>query len=80
MCGIVGFVDKIKAKEKEKIVKDMAKEIIHRGPDGEGYYCDNVVALGHRRLSIIDVSNGCQPIMNEDNDKVIIFNGEIYNY
>lgn len=80
MCGIVGFVDQKKKKEKLKIVKDMADQIIHRGPDGEGYFCDDVVALGHRRLSIIDVSGGGQPIFNEDKTKVIIFNGEIYNY
>jgi len=80
MCGIVGFIDKKKVKEKEEIIKKMAKEIIHRGPDGEGYYCDNVVALGHRRLSIIDVDGGSQPIWNETHEKCIIFNGEIYNY
>lgn len=80
MCGIVGFVDELKKEEKESIIKDMASKIIHRGPDGEGYYYDDVVALGHRRLSIIDVKGGGQPIFSEDNQKVIIFNGEIYNY
>ena len=52
MCGFVGFVDK--AKDKKKIIKDMSDKIIHRGPDDYGYYTDNDVALGHRRLSIID--------------------------
>ena len=80
MCGIVGFVDKKKEKEKLKIVKDMAEQIIHRGPDGEGYYADDVVALGHRRLSIIDVKGGGQPIYNKDKTLAIVFNGEIYNY
>ena len=80
MCGIVGFVDKKKKKEKEKIIKEMADQIIHRGPDGEGYYTDDLVALGHRRLSIIDVEGGSQPIYNQDGSLTIIFNGEIYNY
>ncbi len=80
MCGIVGFVDKKSEKEKLKIVKEMADQIIHRGPDGEGYYADDVVALGHRRLSIIDVKGGGQPIYNKDKTLAIVFNGEIYNY
>ena len=80
MCGIVGFVDQKKSKEKAKIIKDMTDQIIHRGPDGEGYYTDDLVALGHRRLSIIDVKGGGQPIYNQDKTLAIIFNGEIYNY
>lgn len=80
MCGIVGFVDNKKKKDKSKIIKDMADAIKHRGPDGEGYYTDDLVALGHRRLSIIDVKGGGQPIYNKDQSMMIIFNGEIYNY
>ena len=80
MCGFVGFIDKEKKKKKETIVKDMADRIMHRGPDSEGYYVDEEVALGHRRLSIIDLDGGSQPIYNEDKTKVIVFNGEIYNY
>ena len=80
MCGIVGFVDQKKSKEKTKIIKNMTDQIIHRGPDGEGYYTDDLVALGHRRLSIIDVKGGSQPIYNQDKTLAIIFNGEIYNY
>ena len=80
MCGIVGFIDQRKKKEKEEIVKKMADRIKHRGPDGEGFYMDNTVALGHRRLSIIDITGGAQPIFNEDGKLAIIFNGEIYNY
>lgn len=78
MCGIVGIVGK--EKNKETTIKNMADRIIHRGPDAEGYYVDNLVALGHRRLSIIDLSSGNQPMFNEDKTKVVIFNGEIYNY
>ena len=78
MCGFVGFVDK--ARDKKKIVKDMADIIVHRGPDSDGYYTDNLCAIGFRRLSIIDLDGGNQPIYNEKKDKVIVFNGEIYNY
>jgi len=80
MCGIVGFVDNKPKKEKNVIIKKMADRIKHRGPDDAGYYTDDVIALGHRRLSIIDLNSGVQPIYNETKDKVIIFNGEIYNY
>ena len=64
MCGFVGFVDKKKKKDKDKIIKDMADAIIHRGPDSDGYYTDDKVALGFRRLSIIDLKGGDQPIYN----------------
>ena len=80
MCGFVGFYDNKKKKDKEIIVKKMADRIIHRGPDSDGYYCDNNIALGFRRLSIIDLNGGNQPIFNEDKSMVIVFNGEIYNY
>ncbi len=80
MCGIVGFIDKKNKAEKETIIKKMADRIKHRGPDGEGYYVDSCIALGHRRLSIIDLDMGSQPMFNETEDVVVIFNGEIYNY
>ncbi len=80
MCGIVGFVNNDKKTNKDKIIKKMADKIIHRGPDSEGYYTDDDIALGHRRLSIIDLSNGLQPMFNEDESLVVIFNGEIYNF
>lgn len=80
MCGFVGFIGKQKKSVKEKIIKSMADAIIHRGPDSEGYYANESVALGFRRLSIIDLDGGSQPIYNEDKSKVIVFNGEIYNY
>ncbi len=81
MCGIVGFVDNKTKSKKEIIIKEMANRIAHRGPDAEGFYNDSIVSLGHRRLSIIDLSEkGTQPIYNEDKSMVIVFNGEIYNY
>ena len=78
MCGIVGFADK--SKNKKKTIKEMADLIIHRGPDSDGYYTDDEVALGFRRLSIIDLDSGDQPIYNEDKTKLVFLNGEIYNY
>ena len=78
MCGIVGFADK--SKNKKKVIKAMADLIKHRGPDSDGYYIDNYVALGFRRLSIIDLEGGTQPIYNEDKTKLVFMNGEIYNY
>ncbi len=78
MCGITGFVSK--EKNKKKIIKKMADRIAHRGPDAEGFYIDENIALGHRRLSIIDITSGIQPMFNETQDLVVVFNGEIYNY
>lgn len=78
MCGIVGFIGK--NKDKDEQLSNMLNRIIHRGPDAEGKYIDDNVALGHRRLSIIDLSSGSQPMYNEDNSLVVVFNGEIYNY
>lgn len=81
MCGFVGFVNPESNNEKnQKIIKDMADRIVHRGPDQDDYYVDGDVSLGFRRLSIIDLEGGSQPITNEDGTKVIVFNGEIYNY
>ena len=82
MCGIVGFTttaghDPAAAK---RMAQAMADLIRHRGPDGEGYYADAYAALGHRRLSIIDLAGGGQPMFNEDGTLVVVFNGEIYNY
>lgn len=78
MCGFTGFIDK--NKDKKELIEKMNNAIAHRGPDGEGFYIDKDVALGHRRLSIIDLSTGDQPMFNEDGNIVIVFNGEIYNY
>ncbi len=78
MCGFCGFVGE--QQEKEEILKKMMDKIVYRGPDSSGIYTDIDVGLGFRRLSIIDLSDGTQPIYNEDKTKVILFNGEIYNY
>ncbi len=81
MCGITGFARAHHdAEEARRIVKAMADRIVYRGPDGEGYYVDDQVALGHRRLSIIDLEGGKQPMFNEDGSLAVIFNGEIYNF
>ncbi len=80
MCGFVGFVDKTTRLKKEKIIRAMNSKIVHRGPDGEGYFVDNFGALGHRRLSILDIDGGCQPMIDKSGRYVLVFNGEIYNY
>ena len=78
MCGFVGFCSK-NVKDRN-VIKEMNNQIIHRGPDSDGYYFDKDVNFGFRRLSIIDLHEGSQPILNESGDTAIIFNGEIYNY
>ncbi len=83
MCGINGHIQFKNTKspeEMQNLVHRMNEQIIHRGPDHEGLYSDEHCALGMRRLSIIDLKGGNQPIWNEDHTKVIVFNGEIYNY
>jgi len=79
MCGIAGYINYTN-KPNKKILKSMTDRIAHRGPDAEGFYLDNIAALGHRRLSIIDLSTGNQPMYSNDKKIVIVFNGEIYNY
>ena len=78
MCGITGIISK--EKDKEKKIREMNAKIVHRGPDAEGVFVDEKVALGHRRLAIIDLASGDQPIYNEDKSVLVVFNGEIYNY
>lgn len=78
MCGFTGYINK--KKDKEKTIKEMNKMIEHRGPDDENYYIDSDIAMAFRRLSIIDLKNGRQPMTNEDESMVITFNGEIYNF
>ncbi len=79
MCGFVGFTNQIK--DASQVVENMMEAIRHRGPDAGGKYVDEDIALGHRRLSIIDVSEqGNQPLYSEDGNFVLVFNGEIYNY
>jgi asparagine synthase (glutamine-hydrolysing) len=76
MCGIFGFV----GFEDADLLQQMGQVIRHRGPDGEGYYTDPHCSMGMRRLSIIDLAGGGQPIYNEDGSLVVCYNGEIYNY
>ncbi|HEV8382712.1 MAG TPA: asparagine synthase (glutamine-hydrolyzing) [Gemmatimonadales bacterium] len=81
MCGIVGVVHADPARPvPSAVIRRMCGAIRHRGPDDEGVYVEGAVGLGMRRLSIIDLAGGQQPIFNEDRSKVIVFNGEIYNY
>ena len=78
MCGIVGFVG---ARDNaQEILQAMMDRIAHRGPDGQGQFLEGPVALGQRRLSIIDLEGGRQPMYNEDESLVVVFNGEIYNF
>jgi asparagine synthase (glutamine-hydrolysing) len=81
MCGICGIVhfDRNRQVDKEILYK-MTDSLAHRGPDGRGFYIDNNIGLGHRRLSVIDLSTGSQPMITRDKNLVISFNGEIYNY
>ena len=79
MCGIAGYVT-TKDKPEQTVLKKMTDRIAHRGPDGEGFYLDDQCALGHRRLAIIDLDGGDQPIYSSDRRYVIVYNGEIYNY
>ena len=79
MCGIAGYVT-TKDKPKQTVLKKMTDRIAHRGPDGEGFYLDDQCGLGHRRLAIIDLDGGDQPIYSCDRRYVIVYNGEIYNY
>ena len=78
MCGLCGFTGHIA--EKEKVLRNMTDVITHRGPDSAGYFSDDRISMGFRRLSIIDLEGGSQPIYNEDKSLVLMFNGEIYNY
>ena len=79
MCGFAGFTNTID--NSNRVLGDMMDKIRHRGPDSEGRYIDECIAMGFRRLSIIDITDsGDQPILNEDKSKVLFFNGEIYNY
>lgn len=78
MCGFTGFTNKIG--DNGTVLERMMDRIVHRGPDSAGKYVDNSIALGFRRLSIIDLAEGDQPMFNEDKSLVLTFNGEIYNF
>ena len=82
MCGIAGIVPRQAADPKElaALVHKMTRALVHRGPDDEGFFVTPQIALGMRRLSIVDVSNGQQPMSTADRSKVLVFNGEIYNH
>ena len=81
MCGIVGIFETRSFREiSQQALVRMNESQLHRGPDEGGYFVEPGIGLGHRRLSIIDVSTGQQPLFNEDRSVVVIFNGEIYNY
>ena len=75
MCGFVGFTNYIK--DNGTVLQKMMNRIIHRGPDSAGKFVDGDIALGFRRLSIIDLADGDQPMFNEDGSLVLTFNGEI---
>jgi len=81
MCGICGILNADRSQaESEALVRTMAARLSHRGPDGEGFFSQQNCVLGHRRLAIIDLDNGQQPMFSADGRFVLIFNGEIYNY
>lgn len=80
MCGITGFVNANRQAADRPVLEAMNHAIIHRGPDEDGFYVKENVALAMRRLAIIDLASGQQPMYNEDRTKAIVFNGEIYNY
>lgn len=78
MCGICGFTGQVV--DRDNVIKNMTEVITHRGPDSDGFFTDDYISMGFRRLSIIDLDAGHQPIYNEDKSLVLTFNGEIYNY
>ena len=80
MCGFVGFINGGDTQQDAGVLRSMTDAIRHRGPDDADYYMDGSISLGFRRLSIIDLEGGRQPILNEDGSKVLTFNGEIYNF
>jgi len=76
MCGIAGFY----GFRDDNLIREISQQLTHRGPDGEGYFLSDNVTLLNRRLAIIDIKGGHQPIYNEDKSLVVVYNGEIYNY
>lgn len=80
MCGIAGIYDRTGQPIDRELLERMTSWLYHRGPDGQGFFVDRAIGLGHRRLSIIDVEGGGQPVSNEDESLQIVFNGEIYNF
>ena len=81
MCGIAGIFNLNSSPASRAIIEAMTAQIGHRGPDGEGYYVKDNIALGHRRLAILDTSSsGSQPMESNNGEWMVIFNGCIYNY
>src|SRR5262245_57682190 len=81
MCGISGIYHYSNTSPVSRPELESLTDVLsHRGPDGSGYYVRGPVGLGHRRLSIIDLAGGAQPIFNEDGNLAVVLNGEIYNY
>src|SRR5689334_6307406 len=81
MCGIAGFFHQDRSRRVDgEVLRRMTRAVAHRGPDGEGYHEEGSVGLGHRRLAIIDLTTGQQPMYSADGSIALIFNGEIYNY
>lgn len=81
MCGITGLVDlRSERQVNEQLLRAMNDSLLHRGPDGEGFHLEAGVGFGHRRLSIIDLEGGKQPLYNEDKTVIVTFNGEIFNF
>ena len=81
MCGIAGILHFDRGRPVERsLLERMTNVLSHRGPDGEGFYVQANIGLGHRRLAIIDLSTGDQPMFSRDKNLVIVYNGEIYNY
>lgn len=80
MCGIFGIIDFTLSADYDSLCHGMTSKLKHRGPDADGFYKHNNVFLGHRRLSIIDIDDGSQPMTDTDGHVVIVYNGEVYNY
>src|SRR5437763_10653825 len=80
MCGIAGIAGSMRRRADAGVLASMNSQLQHRGPDGEGYHWDEEVGLGMRRLAIIDIAGGDQPIFNEDGSVCVVYNGEIYNF
>ena len=80
MCGIAGVLSRTDAEDRRRRVGRMTRALTHRGPDDEGFFDDEGVSLGFRRLSVIDLETGEQPILDEERSLAIVLNGEIYNF
>jgi asparagine synthase (glutamine-hydrolysing) len=81
MCGLVGYLDlRDERRVEREVLVRMADTVVHRGPDASGYFAEENIGLGFRRLGIIDLEGGHQPMFNEDGSVVLVCNGEIYNY